>query len=95
MFEDDDRFHGNARRDLTEDLDAIDFACAMKDFKSTQKQITIVFIVIWAVLNRYDPTKNEWNYLRKTIGQSLKESEPRFLESLKIAIREIKSSWVI
>ena len=37
MFEDDDRFHGNARRDLTEDLDAIDFACAMKDFKSTQK----------------------------------------------------------
>ena len=38
MFEDDDRFHGNARRDLMEDLDAIDFACAMKDFKSTQKK---------------------------------------------------------
>ena len=33
MFEDDDRFHGNARRDLTEDLDVNDFAYAMKDFK--------------------------------------------------------------
>ena len=88
MFEDDDRFHGNARRDLTEDLDAIDFACAMKDFKSTQKN----HHRIYRDLNSIESIRSDKKRVRKTIGQSLKESEPRFLESLKIAIREIKSS---
>ena len=51
---------------------------------------------MWAVVNQYDKTKEDWAYLLKTISHALKESDPRFFNDLNAKIREMKqSSWYL